>query len=284
MKYMVQQKYLFGFLLLLASSCATFKKVQIIQDAVSKSDTTKRQFVAEIKKVDSLAIVKNILSKIAIAKLDYKTMNARIKVEYESAKNADSYIANVSMIKDSQIYITIRGAMGVIGIKAFIKKDSVVLLYPLNKTKSLERRPISYLQEVVKIPFTFSTLQDLILGNPIFMDSTNILSYKSNNNQFQVSLMGRLFKNLVILNNDNSKVLHLKLDDVDINQHRTCDITFNDHVNVGQYQFPLKRAISIVAQQKLDIQMEVKEFTFNEPVKYTFAIPKAGIPKTGKRK
>ena len=281
---MVQQKYLFGFLLLLATSCATFKKEQIIQDAVSKSDTTKRQFVAEIKKVDSLAIVKNILSKIAIAKLDYKTMNARIKVEYESAKNADSYIANVSMIKDSQIYITIRGAMGVIGIKAFIKKDSVVLLYPLNKTKSVERRPISYLQEVVKIPFTFNTLQDLILGNPIFMDSTNILSYKSNNNQFQVSLMGRLFKNLVILNNDNSKVLHLKLDDVDINQHRTCDITFNDHVNVGKYQFPLKRAISIVAQQKLDIQMEVKEFTFNEPVKYTFAIPKAGIPKTGKRK
>ena len=211
-------------------------------------------------------------------------MNARIKVEYESAKNADSYIANVSMIKDSQIYITIRGAMGVIGIKAFIKKDTVVLLYPLNKTKSIERRPISYLQEVLKIPFTFSTLQDLILGNPIFMDSTSILSYKSNNNQFQVSLMGRLFKNLVILNNDNSKVLHLKLDDVDVNQHRTCDITFNDHVDVGQYHFPLKRAISIVAQQKLDIQMEVKEFTFNEPVKYTFAIPKNGIPKTGKRK
>ena len=281
---MVQQKYLFGFLLLLATSCATFKKVQIIQDAVSKSDTTKRQFVAEIKKVDSLAIVKNILSKIAIAKLDYKSMNARIKVEYQSAKDADSFIANVSMIKDSQIYITIRGDMGFIGIKAYIKKDSVVLLYPLNKTKSIERKPISYLQEVVKIPFTFSTLQDLILGNPIFMDSTSILSYKSNDNQFQVSLMGRLFKNLVILNNDNSKVLHLKLDDVDLNQHRTCDIAFNDHINVGQYQFPLKRAISIVAQQKLDIQMEVKEFTFNEPVKYTFAIPKSGTPKTVKRK
>jgi hypothetical protein len=281
---MVQQKYLFGFLLLLASSCATFKKVQIIQDAASKSDTTKSQIVAEIKKVDSLAIVKNILSKIAVAKLDYKTMNARIKVEYESAKNADSYIANVSMIKDSQIYITIRGAMGVIGIKAFIKKDSVVLLYPLNKTKSIERRPISYLQELLKIPFTFSTLQDLILGNPIFMDSTSILSYKSNDNQFKVSLIGRLFKNLVILNNDNSKVLHLKLDDVDVNQHRTCDITYDDHVIVGQYQFPLKRTISIVAQQKLDIQLEVKEFTFNEPVKYTFAIPKTGVPKMGKRK
>lgn len=279
---MGQQKYLFGFLIIMISSCATFKKVQVIQDALSKSDTTKNQFVAEIKKVDSLAIVKNILSHISDAKLDYKTLNARIKVEYESVKNADSYIANVSMIKDSQIYITIRGAMGVIGIKAFIKKDSVILLYPLNKTKSIDKKPISYLQEVIKIPFSFYTLQDLILGNPIFMDSSNIVSYKTNNDKFQVSLLGNLFKNLVILDNENTKVLHLKLDDIDINQHRTCDISFSNHVNIGQYQFPLNRTISIVAQQKLDIYMEVKEFTFNEPVKYTFAIPK--IAKLGKRK
>jgi hypothetical protein len=281
---MGQQKYLFGFLIILVASCATFKKVQVIQDALSANDTTKNQYVAEIKKVDSLAIVKNILSKISEAKLDYRTMNARIKVEYESPKNADAYIANLSMIKDSQIYITIRGAMGVIGIKALITKDSVILLYPLNKTKSIDKKPISYLQEVIKIPFTFFTLQDLMLGNPIFMDSSSIVSYKSNNNKFQVGLLGKLFKNLVILDNDNSKVIHLKLDDVDVYQHRTCDISFSDHVNVGQYQFPLNRTISVVAQQKLDIRMEVKEFSFNEPVKYTFAIPKIGTPKSAKRK
>jgi hypothetical protein len=124
----------------------------------------------------------------------------------------------------------------------------------------------------------------LILGNPIFIDSSSIVSYKSNNDKFQVSLLGKLFKNLVILNSDNSKVLHLKLDDVDVNQHRTCDIFYSDHVTVGQYQFPLNRSISVVAQQKLDIRMEVKEFSFNEPVKYTFAIPKIVTPKTGKRK
>jgi hypothetical protein len=88
----------------------------------------------------------------------------------------------------------------------------------------------------------------------------------------------------VILINDNSKVIHLKLDDVDVYQHRTCDIFYSNHVNVGKYQFPLNRTISVFAQQKLDIRMEVKEFSFNEPVKYTFAIPKIGTPKTGKRK
>ena len=167
---MGQQKYLFGFILLLVTSCTTFKKVQVIKDALSKTDTSKNQIVAEIKKVDSLAIVKNILSNISDAKLDYKTMNARIKVDYESPKSSNNFIANVSMIKDSQIYITIRFDMGIIGVKAFIKKDSVVLIYPMKKTNGIERKPISYLQEVVKIPFTFHTLQDLMLGNPIFMD------------------------------------------------------------------------------------------------------------------
>ena len=166
-----------------------------------------------------------------------------------------------------------------IKVKAFIKKDSVVLLYPLNKTKSIERKPISYLQEVVKIPFTFNTLQDLILGNPIFMDSSNILSYKSNNNQLQVSLMGKLFKNLMILSEDNSKLVELKLDDVDAAKHRTCDIIYSQHALVKNIQFPLNRNISINAQTKIDIGMEIKEFNFDEPLKYTFT-----IPKTGKRK
>ena len=268
------QRYLFFFLMLLLVSCTTMKKVQVIQEALTKSDTAKVQLVTEIKKVDSGAIVKDILQKITATQLDFKTMNARIKVDYESAKNADSYIANLSMVKDSAIFITIRGAMGVIGIKALIKKDSVVLIYPLNK--KVERKPLIYLQEVVKIPFTFTTIQDLLIGNPIFMDNNKMVSYKLNNNKLQVSMLGNLFKNLIILNEDNSKVLNLKLDDIDVSQHRTCNITYSSHVAVNQYQFPLIRDIAISANTKLDIHMEFKEYSFNDPIKYAFTIPKPG--------
>ena len=271
---MINQKYLYTLLILLATSCATFKKVQVIQEALSKQDTTKSQLVTEIKKVDSTEIVRGILDKIALAKLDFKTMNARLKVDYETLLHADSYIVNLSMEKDSQIFITIRGAMGVIGIKALIKKDSVVLIYPLSK--KIERKPLSYLQEVVKIPISFTTIQDLIIGNPIFMDSNSIVSYKINNEQLQVGLLGRLFKNLIILNEDNTKVLHLKLDDVDIAQHRTCDISYAAHTNISGYQFPMYRDIAIAAQTRLEIHMEFKDFAFNEPLKYTFSIPRPG--------
>ncbi len=268
------QQYLFFFLVLTAFSCTTMKKVQVIQEALAKKDTVQVKLVTEIKKVDSVAIVNDIVQKLTSSKLNFKTMNARIKVDYESSKNADSYIANLSMLKDSAIFITIRGAMGVIGIKALIKKDSVVLIYPLSK--KVERKPLSYLQEVIKIPFTFTTIEDLLIGNPIFMENNKIVSYKLANNKLQVGLIGKLFKNLIILNEDNSKVLNLKLDDIDISQHRTCNITYSGHINANQYQFPLIRDISISANSKLNIHMEIKEYSFNDPIKYAFAIPKPG--------
>lgn len=268
------QQYLFFFLVLTAFSCTTMKKVQVIQEALAKKDTAQVKLVTEIKKVDSVAIVNDIVQKLTSSKLNFKTMNARIKVDYESPKNADSYIANLSMLKDSAIFITIRGAMGVIGIKALIKKDSVVLIYPLSK--KVERKPLSYLQEVIKIPFTFTTIEDLLIGNPIFMENNKIVSYKLANNKLQVGLIGKLFKNLIILNEDNSKVLNLKLDDIDISQHRTCNITYSGHITANQYQFPLIRDISISANSKLNIHMEIKEYSFNDPIKYAFAIPKPG--------
>ena len=265
--------YILGFVLFLAS-CSTYKKVQVIKDALSKADSTNAALLSKKPKVDSAAIIKGILNKIELAKIDFTTMNAKFKVDYETLKNADNYIVNVSIQKNKAIYLTVRGAMGVIGLKTLINKDSVVLIYPLSK--KVELKPLSYLQEVLKIPFTYATVEDLVIGNPIFMNNTNIVSYKNNNGKLQVGLIGALFKNLIILNEDNTKILHLKLDDVDVNQHRTCDISYSDHTSYGKFQFPQYRDISIAANNKLEIHMEVKEFAFDEPLKYTFAIPKLG--------
>jgi len=260
----------------LITSCTTFKKVQVLKEALSKTETNQTQLISEVPKLDSLTIVKSIVDKINQTKIDFKTMNARLKVDYESPFNADNYIINVSLIKDSAIYITIRGAMGVIGLKALIKKDSVVLIYPLRKNKNIVHKPMSYLQEVIKIPLTFSTLQDLIVGNPIFMENIQLVSYKVNNNKLEVGMLGSLFKNLIVLNEDNSRILQLKLDDVDIALHRTCAIAYSNHVLVNDFQFPMNRELIISAQSRLEVHMEMKEFNFNEPLKYTFSLSKPG--------
>ena len=265
---------LYVILVLLTASCANVKKVQVIQDALAVKVVPDATALAEKARLDSLLMVKAIVTNIANNKIGFSTMNAKLKIDYETSSDKRNSITNISIQKDSCIYITMRFDLGAIGLKAFINKDSIFLTYPL--TKKTERHPLSYLQEVVKIPLSYQTIEDLIIGNPIFMDSIDIISYKVINERLQVSLMGKLFKNLIILSEDNTKLVELKLDDVDAAKHRTCDIIYSQHALVKNIQFPLNRNISINAQTKLDIGMEIKEFNFDEPLKYTFSVPKIG--------
>jgi hypothetical protein len=261
-------------LILVFASCATSRKVQVIQNALSSKDSANQQSMMEVAKVDSGLIVKNLIDKIINEKINFSTLNAKVKVDYETVDKSDALIANISIEKGKAIYIIVRGTMGVIGLKAIITQDSVFLAYPL--TKKQEKKPLSYLQELLKIPLSYTTIEDLLVGNPIFMDNANIVNYKVNNNKLQIGLLGTLFKNLISLSEDNQKVLHLKLDDININQHRTCDITYYNHTPVQQNQFPLNRDIAITAQSRFELHMEFKEFSFNEPLKYNFAMPKPG--------
>jgi len=264
----------FSIVILLLSSCATSRKVQVIQDALSKRDSINTLLNDEKTKVDSGLIVKDIVEKITSTKLSFNTMNAHIKVDYQTVDRSDAFITNISIEKGKVIYITARGAMGVIGLKAKITNDSVLIYYPLSK--KVEKRPLSYLQEIFKIPITYTILEDLIVGNPIFVENSDIVNYKVNNNKLQVSMAGKLFKNLITLSEDNIKVLHLKLDDINVNQNRTCDISYSDHVATIQNQFPMSRDIAISSQSRIEIHMEVKDYTFDDPLKYTFVIPKQG--------
>ena len=265
---------LYLILVLLTASCANVKKVQVIQDALAVKVVPDATALAEKVRLDSLLMVKGIVTNIASNKIGFSTMNAKLKIDYETSSDKRNSITNISIQKDSCIYITMRFDLGVIGIKAFINKDSIFLTFPLSK--KTERHPLSYLQEVIKIPLNYQTIEDLVVGNPIFMDSIDIVSYKVINERLQISLVGKLFKNLIILSEDNTKLVQLKLDDMDASKHRTCDINYSQHSLVNNLQFPLYRTISINAQTKLDIGMEIKEFNFDEPLKYTFSVPKIG--------
>ena len=269
-------KYSFLILIALVSvvfSCKTVKKTQVIQEAITKKDTTPTIVIKESPKVDSAAIVKDIMSKVMKGKIDFNTFNAKIKVTYEGPEKSDTYTAYLSMKKDSIIVIKVAGsAFKIVGLEAKITKDSVVIVQKVGE-QSVMYRSISYLQDVIEIPFDFSTIQDILIGNPVFLDS-NVVSYKASTSQLLVFMVGDLFKHLLTLDNSNYTVLHSKLDDIDIQRNRTGDITFGTYQPMGPYQFATYRSISIAEKSKLTIYLDFKEFGLNEPLKYSIDIPK----------
>jgi hypothetical protein len=263
------------FLIAILASCKTVKKVSGIQEAINKKDTSQTVMIVEAPKIDSAAIVKSIMDKVIKSKIDFKTFNAKIKVDYTSANNSDKYTTYLSMFKDSVIYIKVIGSfLGIPGegLQVKITKDSVVLVKKVGD-KYVQRRSIDFLQEATEIPFDFYTLQDILIGNPVFLDN-NIVSYREGNAQLSVFMIGDIFKHLITMSNADLSVVHSKLDDVDIQRNRTCDISFVNYVNLGSYRFSTYRNIVVSEKSKLDVNLDFKEFTLNEPLKYTFEVPK----------
>ena len=253
------------------AGCRPAKKVEHIQAAISKKDTSSRVIVTPEKVVDSLSIVKNIIADVTKNRIDFTTFTAKVKIEYEGKENSDQATAYIRIQKDSLIWISLTGALGIEGIRVLITKDSVRLMNKLQKT--VQYRSLAYLQELTEVPFDFYAVQDIIVGNPVFLDS-NIVSYQSNGKDLLVLMVGNLFKHLITLENNDFKVLHSKLDDIDATRNRTCDITYDGYENAGNFNFSTKRKITVAEKAKLDINLDFKSYNFNKPQDYPFNIPK----------
>jgi outer membrane lipoprotein-sorting protein len=156
-------------------------------------------------------------------------------------------------------------------MRLFITKDSVKLVDKLNKTYTARR--VDYLQEVTSLPLNLYNLQDLIIGNPIFLDS-NIVSYSAKNNQIALLSLGELFKNLITVDESNKTLLHSKLDDADPTRNRTADLTYSDYETKKGPLFSTQRRIVVTEKKRLDIKLDFKQYDFNQDVSFPFNIPK----------
>jgi hypothetical protein len=253
-----------------ATNCRTTKK---ISKAIAPKDTTAAVVITKESPADSVLMIHKTLENLVKSRIDYKTFTAKIKVDYEDSKGKQPDVnAYVRIIKDSLIWINIRSAfLDIDAFRILITKDSVIVVNKLNK--EVQFRSIDYLQEVTEIPFDYKTVQDLIVGNPIFLD-TSIVSYKKTENSILIALAGEVFKHLLTLDAAGTTLLHSKLDDLDVSRNRTADITYGDFENKSGQLFSTKRQITVAEKNKLDIRMNYKQYEFNKELSISFSIPK----------
>ena len=249
------------------ASCRSTKK---IQTAISKKDTVIT--VVSTTKTDSVQLIKDALQKLYGNHVDFKTFSAKVDVDYRGGDDKHYDVnANLRMYKDSLIWGSVNALLGIEAMRLLITKDSVFLLDKLNKT--FTARSIDYLQEVSGLPLTLSALQNLLVGNPVFIDS-NIVSYSNDNNTISLLSIGNTFKNLVTINASSNELVHSKLDDVDITRSRTADLSYDDYETKRGKLFSSKRRITVAEKTKLDISLNFKQYEFDDEVSFPFSIPK----------
>lgn len=254
-------------------SCRSAKK---IQTAIAKKDTAQIVIVPPIETrdlhADSMRYIHDVFDAVQKNRLDFNTFSAKVKVDFKGSDGKSSdFNAFLRIKKDSVIWVSIIAALGIEAFKVMITPDSVKVLNKLDKI--IQLRSLEYLQDVTHIPFTFSELQDLLLGNPIYLD-TNIVSYRKQDKNVSLISVGTLFKHLLTVNNASYLPEHSKLDDVGLIQARTCDITYGDYDSKNGFRFSKYRRITVSEKSKLDIELQYKQFDFNLDLEFPFKIPK----------
>jgi Domain of unknown function (DUF4292) len=256
----------------LLASCRSTKN---IQTAIGQKDTSGAARIAPpVASFDSAAYMKGLLRSMDSGRIDFKSFSAKINVDYRDANDKKYDLnVNVRMLKDSIIWMSVNAILGIEGIRLIVTEDSVKMLNKQDKVYTV--RSIDYLQEITALPLNLSVLQDLIIGNPVFLDS-NLVSFSANGGDNTISLLslGKWFKNLLTLNEKNKRLLRSKLDDADVTRSRTADLTYSGYENKNGVLFAEKRKITVVEKKKLDVGLEFKQYEFNGEVSFPFSIPK----------
>lgn len=248
------------------------RSTRTIQTAIAKRDTVATTIAPNkgMTHEDSMAFIHQTVSRMDAGRINYTTFSAKINVDYQGDGKKYDVNANLRMYKDSCIWISITAIFGIEGLRAYITKDSVKILNKQDKVYTA--RSVAYLQEVTKLPLDLHSLQEILIGNPVFLDS-NILSYSKTDNNISLMSRGDWFKGLLTLNN-NAKIENSKLDDIDIARSRTCNLSYSGYENKKGMDFSTNRRISVSEKSKLDIQLDFKSYDFNETLSFPFSVPK----------
>jgi Domain of unknown function (DUF4292) len=250
------------------AGCHTTRKINAV---IATRDST--VLVKGDAHADSVKNIQIMLGGISNNLIDFTSFSAKIKVDYwdKDGKGPDLTVF-VRMQKDSVIWLSVNAT--VFSYEAFrvlITPDSVKLIN--KKDKIVQLRSSAYLVEVAKLPFDFKGLQNLIIGNPVFLDS-NIVSYKRDAGSTTLLSIGETFKNLLTIGNEDFLLQHSKLDDVNPNRNRTADLSYSNYNGSAGKAFASFRKISLAEKNKIDVELDFKQFSFNESLNFPFAIPK----------
>ena len=221
----------------------------------------------------NISAANTILNNLHKTRIDFTTFSAKAKVQYEdkNGKQPD-FNAFIRMQKDSIIWISISATF--LGIEAFrisITPDTLIILNKLDKT--IEYHPFSYVETIAHIPLSFSLLQDILIGNPVYVGDS-IVSFRETENHVMIGTVGQFFKNLLTLSASNYQLERMKLDDTNLNKNRTAGLLYSSYEKNDNFDFSTDRSISVSVKTKVDIKIQFKQYEFNKDLSFPFNIPR----------
>jgi len=247
--------------------CRTAKKAQrVVSDsAVSTSPAT------TLKPVDSAAILKEQLANNINMPPNFTTFYGRAKANFSSPQASCNATVYIKMKKDSVIWISITGPLNIEGARVLVTPDSVKIINKLESTVQLSS--ITHLQKITKLPLNFNDFQNIILGRAGLNNSNNV-DYQIKKDSVTLTATGELLTYIYSFAKNN-----LLLGQTNFQTSGNSDVTganvfYNNYQPVNDLEFSASRDIAVFGKSPTKLQLDFKEYNFNQPQSYVFTISK----------
>ena len=197
----------------------------------------------------------------------FKTLQARLKVEFKQGDDSQSHTVNLRMERDKTIWIS--ATLGIVRLK--ITPDQVQFYNKLDQTYF--DGDYTLISELLGTYLNFENIQQLLLGQALYPLENNYLNEIYDKSYLlQPKMQSALFEMFYLLNPG-----HFKLDSQQFAQpdeQRLLQIDYKDYQKVNKEILPrMVEVIALDSNEETKISMEYRSVSLNEELRFPFRIP-----------
>lgn len=204
-------------------------------------------------------------SKILENNINFTTFSGKAKVDVASPGLSQSFSASIDVLKDSVIGLSLR-LMGVEGVRVKITPDSIQIIDRLNQ--EYIPRNYAFIKDNFNIDIDFDELQQLIVGNPVFYDTTALTAGESDD-KYVLFSQNAVYKNTVYIDGDFN-ILRMFI--AELMAERTLTLSYSNYDKIQGQHFAFNRNIQVDAKETLVADIEFSRAEFDQPFGFTFTV------------
>lgn len=205
-------------------------------------------------------------------KKDFKTLYIKADVSYEDAKQSQSLSAEIKILKDQKILVSLR-FLGITMAKALITPEGVKYYEKLNG--NFFEGNYNALTTFLGTDLDFQKVQNLLIGQAL--DDLNKGNYISSlaDNLFQLEGKNK-DQTQKIFTFEASKFLLKKQQINQVEKSRTLEINYPEHKEYSLAVLPAKLLIEAnQTKGKTNIEIDYNSISFNEELSFPYSVPES---------
>lgn len=203
-----------------------------------------------------------VVEMVSASRIHANWFNGKAKITYSDKEQSMGATVTIRMKKDSVLWLSIR-KFGFEAARALITADSVFVLNRIDQEVSVGS--IAAVEKLYNIPADLALIQDLVLGNPVFLEGKNIEVHQEEGlYRLSSSHSGRQDSYWIDPTHFFLHKMHLMEDAAG---RRTLILDQKNQKDLGDGQFfAYLRLMNFSGQSSgtVDIQIDFSEVAFNE--------------------